>query len=338
MAEESEKSFPFDSEEIDGEYDRAYLAEDFARYFVPFITSGVFMKESTNLQVLENGDMTVALKPGKLNIDGYRYDNTDDIIIQLEPADGVLNRIDRISGTWSKEDRDIHYTLQKGRPSYKPVPPECRRNADTKDYVFADVYVKAGAVSITQADITDQRLNSAICGIANPFNEIDTTSIFNQFTKWLEITREKGEADIAALVADMENYLEMLEISGDNQLNEILDKMREFLKESSSEFQEWFENIQDVLTSVENGKILMEVNKLLNDMYRMAKDDDIDKIIDGTYIDDDNEGSLFETGTNQDIDDIINGTYIDTGEPDGGFSSVTEQDMTDIVNNAFKEE
>lgn len=131
MAEETEKSFPFDSEEIDGEYDREYIADDFARYFRAFITSGVFMKESTNLQVMGNGDMTVTLKPGNLIIDGYRYENEDDIIIELEPADGVLNRIDRISGTWSKEDRDIHYTLQKGGPSYNPEPPECRRDADT---------------------------------------------------------------------------------------------------------------------------------------------------------------------------------------------------------------
>lgn len=251
MAEETEKSFPFDADEVDGELDRTYLADDFARYFRAFITSGVFMKESTNLQVMSNGDMTVVLKPGKLNIDGYRYDNIDDIIIQLEPADGVLHRIDRISGTWSKEERDIHYTLQKGIPSYNPVPPECRRDADTKDYVFADVYIRAGAISVTQADITDQRLNSEVCGIANPFNEIDTTTIFNQFTAWLEITREKGEADVAILVADMEGYLEMLEISGNNQLEEILDDLRA-----------WLARMKDQLSEDAAGHLQVEIDEL----------------------------------------------------------------------------
>ena len=262
MAEVTEKSFPFDAEEINGEYDRTYLADDFAQYFRAFISSGVFMAESTNLQVIENGDMTVTLKPGQLIIDGYRYDNLGDIIIPLDPADGVLNRIDRISATWSKEDKDIHYTLQKGVPSYEPVPNGCRRNEDTKDYVLADVYVKAGAISILQKDITDQRLNSEICGVANPFNKIDTTSIFMQFTSWLEITRKKGEEDIEKVVEYMEGYLELLETSGDNQLEELLKSMREFINNSEDEFGQWFKKIKDQLSEDAAGHLQNQLSNL----------------------------------------------------------------------------
>lgn len=309
MAEETEKSFPFDSEEVDGEYDRAYIADDFARYFRAFITSGVFMKVSTNLQVLENGDMTVILKPGNLIIDGYRYENLDNIIIELEPADGVLNRIDRISGTWSKEDRNIHYTLQKGKPSYNPVPPELRRDADTKDYVFADVYIKAGAISVTQADITDQRLNSEVCGVANPFNEIDTTSIFIQFTKWLELTREKGEEDVAALVERMEGYLEMLEISGDNQLKEIIKIMRDFESASEAEVRYWFESVQEIVEKAENGELL---NLIYEEIYRLATEQDIENIINGTYIEETEASGLFEVASKEDIESIIDGSYVES--------------------------
>lgn len=78
MATAGEKSFPFDSEEVNGEYDRGYLAEDFTRYFRAFISSGVFMKASSNLQVIANGDMTVMLKTGALMIEGYRYDTVND--------------------------------------------------------------------------------------------------------------------------------------------------------------------------------------------------------------------------------------------------------------------
>lgn len=251
MAEITEKSFPFDSDDVNGEPDRTYLAEDFARYFSAFITSGTFMKESTNLQVIENGDMTVTLKPGRMIIDGYRYDNVGDIIIPLDPADGVLNRIDRISVTWSKEDNDIHYTLQKGTPSYEPIPHGCRRNDDTKDYVIADVYVRAGAVYITQADITDQRLNTEICGIANPFKDIDTSTIFNQFTGWLKITKEKGEADVTALIEDMNNYLETLEVSGDNRVDEINNKIWA-----------WFNNMKDQLSEDSACKLQIEIDEL----------------------------------------------------------------------------
>ena len=75
MAQETEKSFPCDAEVTETGYDKEYVAEDFARYFQAFISSGIFMKEDTNLQVIANGDMTVTLKAGKMIIDGYRYDN-----------------------------------------------------------------------------------------------------------------------------------------------------------------------------------------------------------------------------------------------------------------------
>lgn len=181
MGEISEKAFPFDSDVDElGNYDREYLADDFARYFRSFISSGIFMGSADNLQIIANNDMTVTLRPGSMIIEGYKYDNIADIIIPIDPADGVTNRIDRISITWSKEERDIHKTVQKGASSYSPIVPECRRNEEYKDYVVADVYIAAGAIKITQDNITDQRLNTEVCGLAIAFSDIDTTMIFNQ--------------------------------------------------------------------------------------------------------------------------------------------------------------
>lgn len=188
MAEISEKSFPFDSDEVSGIYDREYFAEDWTRYFAAFISSGTFLKEPTNLQIIANGDMSVTLKPGSMMIDGTRYDNVADIIIQLDPADGVLSRIDRIAVTWSKADRDAHYTLQKGIQSYNPMPPACRRDAEYKDYVVADVRIDAGIISINQSAITDQRLNSEVCGLAIPFADFNTSSLALQLQAFYEET------------------------------------------------------------------------------------------------------------------------------------------------------
>lgn len=188
MENNMEKSFPFDSEMVNGKYDREYVADDFARYFRAFISSGLFLAEKTNLQVLTNGDMTVTLHPGKAIIDGYRYELVKDVIINISPADGLLDRIDRIAITWSQEDRDIHYTIREGEFSYEPVAPECRRSAEYKDYVVADIYVAANKISITQSAITDQRLNSEICGLAAPFMTIDTKLIFDQLQAFYEET------------------------------------------------------------------------------------------------------------------------------------------------------
>lgn len=214
MAEISEKSFPFDSELINGKEDRLYLADDFAAYFRSFISSGIFMKEASNLQVIANGDMTVTLKPGKMIIDGYGYENTNDIVIQLDPADGVLDRIDRISVTWSQGDRDIHYTLQSSEYSYDPLEPECRRTAEYKDYVVADIRVSAGAISISQENITDQRLNSEVCGLAIPFAEVDTSEINAKLQAYYERAilendqwREDERAELMSWFEDIKGKL-----------------------------------------------------------------------------------------------------------------------------------
>lgn len=299
MAETMEKSFPFDSEEIDGNYDREYVADDFARYFRAFISSGTFMKESTNLQVVANGDMTVTLKPGAMIIDGYRYDVESDIIIQLDPADGVNNRIDRISATWSKEDRDIHYTLQKGEFSYNPSPPVCRRTADYKDYVLADIYIEAGAISIRQKDITDQRLNSQVCGIATAFSVVDTTTIFLQFTDWFNQVRQRGELDIDNLIdaltaqsneryetfladlrafyrdirskgqqdyddfnAEISAYIDDLEDRGDSGLAALIQQLIDFRNTNEGEFLEWIQEMRDRLSEYPTGDFQLQLSQL----------------------------------------------------------------------------
>ena len=229
MAEASEKSFPFDAEQVSGEYDRVYVADDFAMYFRAFISSGIFMKKSTNLQIIANGDMTVTLKAGSMIIDGYRYENKKDITIPLSPADGVLNRIDRISITWSKGDRDIHYTVQEGEASYNPYAPNCRRTADYKDYVVADVYVGAGAVSIKQENITDTRLNTELCGLAIAFSEIDTTSIFNQFESWFQETKAAGDSEVESLLADYTAWISALEEEQRTECTELVEAMKDLL-------------------------------------------------------------------------------------------------------------
>lgn len=275
MAEASEKSFPFDAKDVNGVYDRVYIAEDFARYFRRFITTGVFMDQSTNLQIIANGDMTVTLKPGGLITEGYGYENEDDIIIQIDPADGVLNRIDRIAITWSRKDRDIHYTVQKGVSGYEPVVPEARRTAEYRDYVVADVYVAAGAISIRQADITDQRLNSTLCGLAAAFCKIDTTKIFNQFMDWFQKIRDEGETGLEELLSSHNETLTRYEeqhnetlTQYEQQHNETLTQYEQQHNEALTQYEEQHDRR---ITEYENQQF-ERCDSLLKELYGLISD------------------------------------------------------------------
>lgn len=252
MAEICEKSFPFDSEEISGEFDREYVADDFARYFRAFISSGTFMRSPTNLQVFANDDMTVTLKPGSLIIDGYRYDNTADITIKVDAADGVLNRIDRVVCTWDKESRDIHAELIKGEPAYTPVAPECRRTVEYMDYAVADIYVAAGVIKIVQSAITDQRLNTEVCGLATPFVELDLSTIMKQIQSYHDETveeieawkkKEKQETDTwqQEQVATLQEWVEALKEDNTEACKVIVETLEQYEKDAEQNFANWYD-------------------------------------------------------------------------------------------------
>mgnify|MGYP000911693944 CR=1 FL=1 len=164
--------------------DRLYKAEDFAKYFSSFISNGIFPDPSTNLQVFASGnnDMSIIVKAGSAWINGYFYYLDTDTTFTIETADGTLNRIDRIAVHLDTTGRTINVKVLKGVIASFPTAPTIERNADGYDLALADIAINAGATSITQANIADQRQNQDLCGIVDSLITADTKTLFNQFT------------------------------------------------------------------------------------------------------------------------------------------------------------
>ncbi|ACA44467.1 phage tail protein [Clostridium botulinum] len=192
------KSFPFNAVyDANGVPDRAYLAEDFARYFAKFIGTGVYPNPATGLQVVAiDSDMRIRIKKGDGYILGRDFENTDDYIIQLDVADGILSRIDRVVLRLDYLDRKIKPILKKGNYASSPVAKSLQRDADAYEIGLADVYVKNGVISIMQSNITDLRLNKELCGIVHGvIQQADTTEIFRQFQAWFNEQKNVHEGD-----------------------------------------------------------------------------------------------------------------------------------------------
>ena len=202
MAQAQEKFFPFDGT------DREYKADDFARYYRAFVTSGVFMNVATNLQVMADSGMQIKVKTGAAIINGYRYDNTADLAFTIDAADGLLNRIDRIVVRWDKENREIYTKVLKGTAAETPTAPAITRTSDIIDYALADIAIDAGATEITQADITDKRMDSTVCGEAFPWAELDTSTLAEQYEAWVHEAMESGDAAAQALLEEMRDILD----------------------------------------------------------------------------------------------------------------------------------
>ncbi|NFD29671.1 hypothetical protein EXN57_14340 [Clostridium botulinum] len=192
------KSFPFNAVyDANGVPDRAYLAEDFAGYFAKFIGTGVYPNPATGLQVVAvDNNMQIRIKKGDAYILGRDFENTDDYILKLDPADGVLSRIDRVALRLDYLKRDIITVLKKGQYASSPVAKSLQRDADAYEIALADVYVKNGVISIMQSNITDLRLSKELCGIVHGvIQQADTTEIFRQFQAWFNEQKNLHEGD-----------------------------------------------------------------------------------------------------------------------------------------------
>ena len=225
-------------------HDRVYRAEEWAEYFASFIGNGVFPVPSNNLQVVAGSGMVVTVKAGKAWINGYFYYNTGDLSLTLPVADGVLNRIDRIVVRWELTERLISVVVKSSTPSASPTPPALQRDADAYELCLADITTGAGVTAISQAVITDRRLDPSICGIvAGVVDQIDTAAFNAQLQAWFTDYKAQSLQEFNDLVS----YMESLELLGDQQYNALQAYMNAFKLEAENDFNAWFASVKNVL-------------------------------------------------------------------------------------------
>lgn len=179
----TQRSGFFNAQQNSGNYDRVYLASDFADYFASFIGNGVFAEHSEQLQVMpqDSPDMSVQVLAGQAWINGYWYENTVPLTLNVDVADGTLDRVDIVVVRYDSTTRDISTVVKKGTPSAGATAPALSRTEDLYELKLAEIDVSHGTVNINTSKITDTRSNSEVCGwVTGVINQMDTTTLFNQ--------------------------------------------------------------------------------------------------------------------------------------------------------------
>ncbi len=196
----AEHSFPFAA--VDN--DRVYSAADWAAYFAQLITNGVFPVGS-QLQVKAGTGMHVNVSAGSAWINGYGYVNSADYMLSVDPADGVLNRKDRVVVRWGRVERAIFLYVLKGTPASSAVPPALVRNADYHDICLAEISVNAGITQIASGHISDKRLDPSLCGIVSSLITPNTAGWYEaweaEFQAWLATVQGLLHGDPATELA-----------------------------------------------------------------------------------------------------------------------------------------
>lgn len=183
--------------------DRTYNAADWADYFASFVGNGVFADPANGCMVKADSGMKIKVLAGKLWIKGYYGNNTSDFPLTLSAADNTNPRYDRVVARLDLTKRTTVLTVVKGTAAAIPTIPVLTRNSDVYELCLAVITVKAGVTSISQADITDTRMNDDVCGIVKGIIEqISTKDLFaqyqNAFNIWFKNIQNELDENTAA--------------------------------------------------------------------------------------------------------------------------------------------
>lgn len=209
------RSWCFDSiaTEVDGvtTYDREYGSAEFREVMRLLVGDGVYVKNSTNMQVIPNGDLSVTVLPGYCWVHGAMgaVDEAESLALDASTSgrtDLIVARFDT-----SLAYRSIRLAVVQGTEGATTVP-ELTRNDTTYDICLARVQLNASTTNITMSAITDTRFDANLCGIVTGvIDQIDATDLFAQyedtFNKFMNELEDVLTGDVAGnLLVQINNH------------------------------------------------------------------------------------------------------------------------------------
>ena len=109
------------------------------------------------------------------------------LILNVDMADAVLDRIDRVIVEWPTTNYVglPEIKILKGTPASNAAAPALTNNSTVRQISLARVAVGAGITAVTASMITDERLDPAVCGLVTDGLTVDTTTMQAQFSAFL---------------------------------------------------------------------------------------------------------------------------------------------------------
>ena len=190
------RSFPNNQDEYIG-------AEDVMRW-LHGRSSGVFGADGNAAvaPVLDTMSVTVSDGCGWIsnnNADGVVWwinnesANGNKLKLNIDMADAALPRIDRVVVSWQTTNYVAlpEVIILKGTPASAPVAPALTNNNILRQISLAAIRIPAGATAITSAMITDERLDTSVCGLVTCGIGVDTSVMQSQFEALLKYVQSE---------------------------------------------------------------------------------------------------------------------------------------------------
>ena len=177
-------------------------AADVAAYLAG-LTSGVF-SGAEDFPVTAAGGLTVTVGAGRgwvhpSRFTGYSITKREADTLTMPLADPSLPRIDRIVMRYDAGARAASLHVLQGTASSTPTAPAISRTELIYDLCLAEITRPAGSTAVTTGQITDTRLDEALCGIVRDgVTGIPTDELLAAAKERINALEEKATSSAAA--------------------------------------------------------------------------------------------------------------------------------------------
>ena len=180
-------------------------AADVAAYLAG-LTSGVFSGDE-DFPVTATGGLKVTVGAGRgwvhpSRFTGYSITKREADTLTMPLADPSLPRIDRIVMRYDAGARAASLQVLQGTASSTPTAPAISRTELIYDLCLAEITRPAGSTSISTGQITDTRLDEALCGLVRDgVTGIPTDELLAAARERINALEEKATSSAAAAKA-----------------------------------------------------------------------------------------------------------------------------------------
>lgn len=232
-------------------FDRARSSDFLAMFISQIISDGVLALPGDCFQVIAHEGLKLKVRPGFGIVRGRFAWDKEEFEIELSEGHASYRRIDRVILRANYLQRLCEIIVREGVPGARPDPPELIRPAagDYYELCLATVSVNTKQTVITQADITDTRYDSRVCGaVTQVIDHLDTSVFFAQLNEFYKEFVDKSETSYEEFrqmaqtayqnfTSDISQYIATLKQDSTDAYNNLLNTMNSFYNTLSQQGQ-----------------------------------------------------------------------------------------------------
>ena len=193
--------------------DRKYDAVQMSSIFDGIIHDGIYSSIGDSFAVAHQSGRNITVGTGRAWFDHTWSFNDAAIPLSIAAAEAVLNRYDAVVLEIGVNLRANSVKVIRGTPASSPVRPAMVKDANTKQYPLAYIYVKANTANLSPADITNMVGSSETPFVTGVLSSFNTDALLGQwsadwdvwkndkassFTSWFNSLSVTLESNVAA--------------------------------------------------------------------------------------------------------------------------------------------